>query len=453
MSSWRLDRLPIRWRLALSSALLTLVILLGFAITVGTLTVDKLRSDLHSKVHAAAVDLQSRIELTVSRSGQLRYEGPDLNIFASSENSQIKIVTLDGTVLKATTGAPTLELPITRSGERSGYYIESLPLSVNPRGRVILQYAQSTYPLKRTITRIRLFLGLGILGGVLLALIAGLAVAQRAMRPVVELTAAAREIERTRNPSLELPQSRAGDEVAELGTTLSEMLRALDEARTHVEEALRRERQFIADASHELRTPLTGVLTNLELLADLKGDAGESAQGALRSARRMRTLVTDLLLLARTDAEHSTLLEPVDLAVVVREAVAELGSLSDDHELAVNGTPAVVRGVRDELYRVVINLISNALIHTPPQTKVTVTVGAEGVSAILVVSDTGPGVPFELRDRVFDRFVSGESDHGRSTGLGLAIVRAVVEEHDGSVELEQAEGGATFMVRLPLAAD
>ena len=148
----------------------------------------------------------------------------------------------------------------------------------------------------------KLFLGLGVLGGTALALLAGLATARRAMEPIAELTDAAREIERTRNPAALLPKPQADDEVAELSNTLESMLHALDEARTETEATLVRQREFVADASHELRTPLTSVLANLELLEEtLHGEQREAAASALRSSRRMRRLVADLLLLARAD--------------------------------------------------------------------------------------------------------------------------------------------------------
>ena len=124
-----------------------------------------------------------------------------------------------------------------------------------------------------------------------------------------------------------MPQPQADDEVAELARTLEGMLRELDAARGETESMLARQRQFVADASHELRTPLTSVLANLELLADsLHGDQGDAARSALRSSQRMRRLVADLLLLARTDAARTQPREPVDLATIVVEAAGELGA-------------------------------------------------------------------------------------------------------------------------------
>src|SRR5208282_4923485 len=129
------------------------------------------------------------------------------------------------------------------------------------------------------------------------------------------------EITRTRDPSGGVPQPQAEDEVAELARTLEGMLRELDAARGETESMLVRQRQFVADASHELRTPLTSVLANLELLAEsLHGDQGEAARSALRSSQRMRRLVADLLLLARTDAARVVAHKPCDLAQIVVEA-------------------------------------------------------------------------------------------------------------------------------------
>jgi signal transduction histidine kinase len=244
------------------------------------------------------------------------------------------------------------------------------------------------------------------------------------------------------------------------------MLRSLDAARGETEATLARQRQFVADASHELRTPLTSVLANLELLAEsLHGDQGEAAASALRSTRRMRRLVADLLLLARNDVGRIVPREPTDLAQVAIEAAAELGPLVSDHTIELDTEPAVVLGVRDELFRVALNLIENALRHTPPGTTVTVHTGLAAPGAgrqpvvELVVQDDGPGVPPEIAPTLFERFVRGAGDHGGSFGLGLAIVRAVAESHGGSVTLEDppadAHGGvahgARLVVRLPAA--
>jgi signal transduction histidine kinase len=127
--------------------------------------------------------------------------------------------------------------------------------------------------------------------------------------------------------------------------------------------------------------------------------------------------------------------------------------VADGHELHVDADHVMVEGARDELHRLVLNLMENAVRHTPPGTTIRAGVERENGSAIVTVEDDGPGIDPDLRDRVFERFVRGEGDRGSSSGLGLSIVRAVAESHGGRVELEDAHPGARFVVHLPLASD
>jgi two-component system, OmpR family, sensor kinase len=281
-------------------------------------------------------------------------------------------------------------------------------------------------------------------------------VAQRAMRPIAGLTRAAREVARTRDPDITLPKPQANDEVSELAHTFEDMLGELSAARGETEDTLARQRKFVADASHELRTPLTSILANLELLeSELGGEQQEMAGSALRSSRRMRRLVGDLLLLARADSGRELPRVPVDLSAIAAEAAREAGVLSSEHPLSLDlPGPVMVSGVDDDLHRLAGNLIENALIHTPPGTPVTVSVRREGADAVLEVADRGPGVPLSMRERVFERFARGGGDAAPqgSSGLGLAIVRAVVDAHNGRVALSDAEGGgARFVITLPAA--
>jgi two-component system, OmpR family, sensor kinase len=237
---------------------------------------------------------------------------------------------------------------------------------------------------------------------------------------------------------------------------LDRMLRALDASAHETEAALARQREFVADASHELRTPLTSVLANLELLAEtLDGDQGDAAKSALRSSRRMRRLVADLLLLARADVGRESVREPFDLSRAVVAAAGELEPVTGDHDLTIDVEPVTVIGARDDLHRVALNLMDNAIKHTPPGVHVHAQLRRVGDDAILEVVDDGPGIPEEDRERIFERFVRGGGEVAGSSGLGLAIVRAVAQSHGGEVTVTEGEDGhgARFVVRIPAADD
>jgi signal transduction histidine kinase len=450
-------QLPIRWRLAGGSAALTLVILCGFAVIVGVLTTRRIQADFNQQVAEAADELAKQTELRlVERNGKpaLRYRGPNLRAYASAQDAVVRVVTEDNEVVRSSPNAPYLSPPLAPTLEFAGFRVESRPVRVEPVGGVgFIQYARRLSDVQDTANRVRFFLVLGVLGGTALALLAGVATARRAMAPIAELTETARTIERTRDPSRRIPHPEAEDEVAELARTLDGMLHALDQARSETESTLARQREFVADASHELRTPLTSVLANLELLEEvLEGEQQEAAASALRSSQRMRRLVADLLLLARADAGRIARHEPVDVARVVTEAAGELEPVSEGHPITVSAPPgAHISGARDELHRLALNLLENALRHTDPGTAVEASVERVNGQVVFSVEDDGPGIPPELHDKVFERFFRGAGDRSGSSGLGLAIVRAVAESHHGTVTLEDPlDGrGARFVVRFP----
>jgi two-component system OmpR family sensor kinase len=452
-------RLPIRWRLAGGSAALTLVILCGFAAIVGVLTTQQIERDFSREVSDGADQLarQTTLRLVQRADGTpavRKLNGPDFNDYIGSQNAAVRVISASGDYVMGSRGAPSFGPFIARRANVDGWRVESRPIRViGYAGPVVIQYAQRLSSVQATANRVKLFLAFGVLGGGLLALLAGLATARRAMEPIAQLTAAAREVERSRDPAVRIPRPDSEDEVAELARTLESMLAALGEARSETEATLTRQREFVADASHELRTPLTSVLANLELLAEYtEGEAHEAAASALRSSRRMRRLVADLLLLARADAGRVTAHEPVDVSSVVTDAAAELEPVAGDHEISIAAPPGmVIDGARDELHRLILNLMENALRHTDPGTAVEAQVERRDGYIVLAVEDDGPGIPDELRDKVFERFYRGSSDRGGSSGLGLSIVRAVAESHNGTVGLEPPlDGrGARFVVRLP----
>lgn len=452
-----LARTTIRWQLASISAALTFVILCAFALIIGELTARQIRSDFTKQVLTTTNDLAGRLDVRVDPlTGRVRSIEPELSDYARGDRAVVRVLTQRGYEVSRSGRTPDLSggrFPTQGTVDVAGYRVATKYVVFRPFGAGYLQYGRRLSDVDALVQRVRLFLLLGVLTGTALALAAGVMLARRAMAPIAALTATTREIARTRDPNRRVPVPDADDEVAELARTLEEMLQALEASRVESALMLARQRQFVADASHELRTPLTSVLANLDILAEtLEGDHRDVADSALRSSQRMRRLVADLLLLARQDAKRAAAREPVDLRQAVVDAAAELGPLADAHHLRVETEPAAVCGSRDELHRLALNLMENAVKHTPAGTTISVAVGVEQGSAVLRVRDDGPGVAPELRDRLFERFVRGAGDRGGSSGLGLAIVRAVAESHGGTVGLEDAEaGGACFVVRLPLA--
>lgn len=178
---------------------------------------------------------------------------------------------------------------------------------------------------------------------------------------------------------------------------------------------------------------------------------------ALRSSGRMSRLVGDLLLLARADTGRIGARTRCDLAEIAGAAAAEVAPTIGERQLRIdNKRPLPVDGNPDELHRMVLNLLDNAARHTPPGAEIELRLGARADDAVVEVADDGPGVPAELREQIFDRFVRGEGPADTAvsggSGLGLAIVRAVATSHGGSAEVTESErGGALFRIRLPLA--
>ncbi len=461
---------PVRWRLASVSAGLTLAILLVFGGAIGQIATQRIRDDFNNEVRSAVQILASEFEVEYPPLGSPRpVGGLRLEEFVRLDDASAYIYDARGRVIGKNPGAKPLGRPqIDLSGvnltEHGGMRVANAAI-INSSHEVtgFAQYGRSTDHVDDTVNRVWLLIAGGILGGTLLASLAGVAIAGRAMRPIASLTATAHEIASTRDPSRRMPEPKVDDEVGELARTLQEMLRALDGARTEREAAMQTQREFVADASHELRTPLTSILANLELLqASLDSpqlsEDREIVDSALRSSRRMSRLVADLLLLARADAGRLGKHRRCDLAEIAGDAAAEAAPLMGERHLQIdNERPLRVAGSPDELHRMVLNLLDNATRHTPEGATIELRLAEVDGQAVVEVADDGPGIPVAMREQIFDRFVRGEGPSdtvgGSGTGLGLAIVSAVAKSHGGSVEAgESAGGGALFRARIPMAA-
>jgi two-component system OmpR family sensor kinase len=244
-----------------------------------------------------------------------------------------------------------------------------------------------------------------------------------------------------------LPEATLPEEVRPLVASLNDLLDRLGRA-------LERERAFIGDAAHELRTPIAAVALQLQVLERVPAGAErEQALARLKAGvERAARLVQQLLDLARQDgalAEREP--KPVDLAAVAREVVVEQAPQAARRgiDLGLDASPAQVRGDAESLRVALGNLVDNAIRYTPPGGKVDVRVRAEeGETVVAEVLDTGPGIPAEDRERVFDRFHRGAAAAGTGSGLGLAIVREIAGRHAATVELSDRVGGGGVCARI-----
>ncbi|MEZ0446659.1 sensor histidine kinase [Cellulomonas sp. ICMP 17802] len=254
-------------------------------------------------------------------------------------------------------------------------------------------------------------------------------------------------------------------EVGQVGAALNQLLGHVEQALASRHESESQVRQFVADASHELRTPLASIRGYAELV---RRSPEEMPVGALQAmarveseSQRMTALLEDMLLLARLDAGRPLASEPVDLTVLAIDAVTDAHAAGPDHDWQLdlpepeNDSDADVLVVGDDhrLRQVMANLLSNARLHTPADTTVTVRVRRAGPSVVVQVADDGPGIPPALRESLFQRFTRGDASRNSatgSTGLGLAIVHAVVTAHGGTITVDSGPG-TTFTVTLPAA--
>jgi two-component system, OmpR family, sensor kinase len=320
-------------------------------------------------------------------------------------------------------------------------------------GAATVAVAISLAPVHGTIRRLAT---VEIVTGLLVLTLLGLfarVLLGRGLRPLDDITATAGAIA-AGDIGRRVPAGAPADtEVGRLTAAVNGMLGRIQAALADAARSQERLRVFVADASHELRTPLTSVRGYIQLLrkgmvpSDARPDVLRRAD---EEAARMATIVDDLLYLARLDAEPALRHEPVDLTVIVRDALADALALQPGRPTQlVVPQRCVVTGDDAALRQVVNNLLANVRAHTPPDAAVRVALTDRPQGTVtLSVADRGPGVPADIADHAFDRFVRTDSSTG--SGLGLAIVAEIVGSHGGRVTLDGAPAeGTTVTVTLP----
>ncbi len=343
--------------------------------------------------------------------------------------------------------ATTVEIPdlgtyrvLTQDRNDGGYDVLALPMN----------------DLQKTVEDLVRLELLATLLGVVAAAGVGTFVVRRQLAPLREVADTARRVAELPLASGEIEMAarvpkRLSDERTEIGQVGSALNAMLDHVEASLDQRHRSElqvRQFVADASHELRTPLATIAGYTELARRRPETTGTALDKVETESARMTTLVEDLLLLARLDAGRPLDREPVDLSLLLLEAVNDARVVDPDHQwrLSLPDAPLTVTGDAARLHQVVTNLLTNARKYTPAGSTVTVTGNAHGFE----VHDDGPGFSPELAPRAFERFTRGDAARTRAggAGLGLSMVEAIVAAHGGTVVLASAPGDTTISVAL-----
>lgn len=368
----------------------------------------------------------------------------------------------DGQTLKASPGLTETTLSA----------MQVVPDSVNTNRPAIRQRGPRREALQRGPRQTIILVGkpiarelndLSRLGGQLagsgcLALAVGLAggwlISRGIVTPVARISATAEAISAA-NLSGRIQTERLDTELVGLAEVLNQMF-------SRLEAEFARQSRFTADASHELRTPLALLLSQIELALKRPRSADdyrEALETCRRAAERMRSLTDSLLTLARADAGRLALaLQPIGLGELIAETVESFEQTAEEDQVKLSvGTserPLMVQGDPIFLSRVLANLLTNALRHTPAGGTVDVAFGTEGQHAWFSVADTGSGIPLNDQPRIFERFFRADKARSRSSGgsgLGLAICKSIVEAHSGQISFTSTPGqGTVFTVRLPL---
>jgi len=377
------------------------------------------------------------------------------------EGSVFQLRSADGSVLLSSDGLAA-PLPFTASGppkagfatlESDGPDLRTLTRPVVRAGQTVafVETRNSLDVANESLASVRNVL---LIGGLIVTVLTGISayyVAGRAVRPVTAAADLAREIEETADFSRRLPLTHSAREMEHLAETFNRMI-------ARVERMVAGQRAFLSDTSHELRRPLTLLRTDLDVLGDPKLPIEERAvveEEMKLAAESMSTLVTELLVLARSD-EMNLRQEPVNLSDLCRAAVATARQTAPKHRFeAAIDSDLWVTGDEAALSRAVGNVVQNAAVYSEPGTQIEVSLASEDSEIRLHVVDHGPGMSADDVAHAFERFYrggNGRNSRPEGLGLGLAIVKQIIEAHQGRIAIHSEAGrGTTVAIGLPLS--
>ncbi|WP_419705352.1 sensor histidine kinase [Promicromonospora sp. NFX87] len=480
----RLSGIPLRARLV---AIISLLLAAGLGIAaVATTTVVSyfLVQQVDGELRTAALSLTSDVPqgptqgLPSNYYVQITRESGKVEAYATEAVTRFGKPALPTTTFDEASDAAVKAYTVPAETDTAGsesWRAITIAATVRATGEpVVIKVALPMVGMDKTISILTRTLILSGLGIVLLGGLTAWVLVERSLRSLRSVEHTAAQIA-AGDLSQRVPEAPAGTEMGSLAASLNAMLTQIERAFAAQEASEVRMRQFVSDASHELRTPVATIRGYGELYRMGALDSTEKVDDTMLriedAARRMGTLVNDLLVLARLDEGRPIARADVDLVALARDSVQDLHALDPTREVslvpldaaAAPDDPAgevpgtlVVEGDSDRLRQVVTNLIGNVARHTPAGTPAEIALGVrkdDGV-AVLEVRDHGPGLSEEQGRRIFERFYRADSSRTRESGgsgLGMAIVAAIVGTHGGHVEVTPTDGGGlTVQVRLPL---
>ncbi len=483
--------MTIRLRLTLWYTALLGITLILFSVTVYSALTANLRfqleqgAALQARNIAAAVAQQFQGDVLVFRSRADNVFFPQVELFASSVGAQL--LDTEGNVLKRSENLGDIPIPHhaeamarVNAGQDFRYYyvtndgatflVYSVPLVVNEQLMGAIQLIQPVTTALTALTQVNRYLILGTSISIVLAAIVGAFLARRALAPIDTITETANAITRTHDLGNRIDIHDNASEVGRLAATFNEML-------DRIQHLFQAQERLIGDVSHELRTPLTTIQGNIELLRRMTAsptgngnlrieDASELFRESLAEVQaeseRMNKMISDLLLLAQADSGALQIqMAPVELDTVLLEVYRQTRRLVEHYKGKADALDirlgsedqALVRGDRDRLRQVLMNLAENAVKYTPEGGAVTISLENRDGWVCVSIADTGIGISEEQQAAIFERFYRTDKARSREmggSGLGLSIAQRIAQAHDGKITVTSQLGvGSTFTVWLP----
>ena len=456
--------MPIRIRLTLWYTFLLGAILVIFSILLYLVLMLSLHAQIDRNLQDRAQQIVTRIEDQVIIDLKTRQIFvPQANVF-SSPATFIQVIQADGSLVSTSNNLGDQQIPVddeilannlkgkpsfkTVMIDNTPLRIYSAPILLREKVLGAVQVGQSLKEIENTLRYVLVFLVSGTIGVLIVAAIVGAFLARKALHPIEEINQAANHIVSVQDLKQRLPISHTNDEITRLTETINNMLQRLDNF-------FQAQVRLSADVSHELRTPLTAIRGNVDLLRRGAASNPDELNEALAvidgELDRMSRIVVDLLLLSQADAGLSLRMQQVELDTIILDVYRQAQVMANGVNIQLgHEDQALIQGDPDRLKQLLLNLVTNAIKHTPAGGKVTLSLYREPEWVRVIIADTGRGIASTDLPHIFERFYRTENNGQAGSGLGLSIAQWIAQAHGGQITVTSELGkGSVFTLWLP----